>query len=59
VRLEEIAGAEGVEDLLPAVRACALKDRDLYERSQRAYVSVVRLALPTLLLANLICFTTN
>jgi hypothetical protein len=27
---------------LTALRACALADRDLYERSQRAYVSIIR-----------------
>ena len=40
--LQEISPASAVDELLPSIRACALTDRDLYERSQRAYVSIIR-----------------
>jgi hypothetical protein len=42
LQMQEIACAESAANLLASVRACVQADRDLYERSQRAYVSLVR-----------------
>ena len=42
VVIEQLQPADGVVDLMPALRGCARADRDIYERSQRAYVSIVR-----------------